>query len=101
MPGNNRAELSAELRIEPSSRDEKGPREQVEAGMQAASDTGLAHEAGPGSTVLAGRRKEVLDAVMKVAEAALDAGARAVQVKLEAQGDAGRFGGPGGRRSPR
>ena len=101
MPAYNRAELNVELTIVPSAQGEKPPREQVEAGMQAASDTGLAHEAGPGSTVLAGRRQEVLDAVMKVAQAALEAGAQAVQVKLEAQGDAGRFGGPGGRRSPR
>jgi uncharacterized protein YqgV (UPF0045/DUF77 family) len=101
MPGYNRAELSAELKIVPSSRAEKSPREQVEAGMETASATGLAHEAGPGSTVLAGRRKEVIEAVIKVIEASLDAGAHIVQVKVEAEGDAGRFGGPGGRRGPR
>ena len=98
MPGYNRAELSAELKIVPSSRAEKAPREQVEAGTEAASATGLAHEAGPGTTVLAGRRREVLDAVMRVVEASLDAGARAVEVKVEAEGDAGKFGKAGGRR---
>ena len=75
MPAYDRAKLSAELKIVPSSRAEKAPREQVEAGIRAASATGLAHEAGPGSAVLAGGRQEVLEAVMKVVEASLDAGA--------------------------
>ena len=98
MPGYNRAELSAELKILPSSRAEKAPREQVEAGTEAAGATGLAHDAGPGTTVLSGGRAEVLEAVMKVVEASLDAGARGVEVKVEAEEDAGRFGGAGGRR---
>lgn len=98
MPGYNRAELSAELKILPSTRAEKAPREQVEAGVEAASATGLAHEAGPGTTVLSGGRDEVLRALMQVVEASLDAGARAVEVKVEAEEDAGRFGGAGGRR---
>ena len=97
MPAYNRAELSAELKIVPSSRSEKAPREQVEAGTEAASATGLAHEAGPDTTVLSGRRDEVLQAVMKVVEASLDAGAHVVQVKIEAEEDAGRFGGAGRR----
>ena len=66
MPGYNRAELSAEVKILPSSRAEKAPREQVEAGTEAASATGLAREAGPDATVLSGGRAEVLAAVMKV-----------------------------------
>ncbi len=98
MPAYNRAELSAELKIVPSSRSEKAPREQVEAGTEAASATGLAHEAGPDTTVLSGRRDEVLQAVMKVVEVSLDAGARAGEGKVEAEEDAGRFGGAGGRR---
>ena len=98
MPAYNRAELSAELKVVPSERAEKAPREQVEAGVEAASATGLAREAGPGSTVLAGGRREVLEAVMKVVEASLDAGARGVEVKVEAEGDAGKFGEAGGRR---
>ncbi len=98
MPGYNRAELSAEVKILPSSRAENTPREQVEAGTEAASATGLAHEAGPDATVLSGGRAEVLEAVLKVVEASLDAGARAVEVKVEAEEDAGRFGGAGGRR---
>ena len=99
MPGYHRAEISAELRIIPSSQGEKAPREQIEAGMRAASDSGLStHEAGPDTTALAGRRGEVLDAVREVIEAALDAGAREVRVNLEAQEESGKFGEAGGRR---
>jgi uncharacterized protein YqgV (UPF0045/DUF77 family) len=98
MPGYHRAELSAELKVVPSSRAEKSPQEQVEAGMEAASATGLAREAGPDTTVLSGGRREVLEAVIEVVEASLDAGAHVVEVKVEAEGDAERFGGPGGRR---
>lgn len=101
MPGYNRAELSAELKVVPSSRAERSPREQVEAVQRAAGDTGLAREGGPETTVLAGGREEVLEAVTRVAEAALDAGAREVKINLEAERESGRFGGAGGRRSPR
>ncbi len=91
MPGYQRAELTAELKVVPSSKAERSPRDQIEAAKRAASDSGLAHEAGPETTVLAGRRKEVLQATMGVIEAALDAGAHAVNVKVEAEGDAPRF----------
>jgi hypothetical protein len=40
----------------------------------------------------------VLEATMGVVEAALDSGARAVELKIEAQGDSRRFG--GGRLEP-
>jgi uncharacterized protein YqgV (UPF0045/DUF77 family) len=101
MPGYHRAELSAELKIIPSPRAEKAPQAQIEAGRQAANASGLvAHEAGPDvTTALAGGRDEVLDAVRKVAKASLDAGAHVVQVKMEAQEEAGKFGGAGGRRA--
>jgi uncharacterized protein YqgV (UPF0045/DUF77 family) len=92
MPGYNRAEISAELTVVTSREAEKSPREQIEAAKQAASDSGLAHEAGPETTVLSGGRSEVLDATRKVIEASLDAGAHVVQVKVEAEGDAARFG---------
>jgi hypothetical protein len=49
--------------------------------------------------VLAGRRGEVLEALMKVLNAALDAGVHTVEVKVEAEGDAEKFGRAGGRRS--
>ena len=99
MPGYNRAELSAEVRVVPSSHGEKPPREQVEAVMRAASDSGLSTlESGPGTTALAGGRSEVLDTVRKVIEAALDAGAEEVRLKVEAQEESGKFGAAGGRR---
>ena len=93
MPGYNRAELSVELTVVPSSAAESPPQAQIEAAKQAASDSGLAHEAGPETTVLAGGRSEALEAMLGVIEASLDAGARAVQVKVEAEGETSRFGG--------
>ena len=93
MPAYERAELSAELKVLPSPEAEKPPREQVEEAKRAASESGLAREGGPETTVLAGGRKEVLEAAMKTVEAALDAGARAVEVKVEAEGESERFGG--------
>ena len=92
MPGYDRAELTAELKVVPSPEAESPPREQVEAAKRVASDSGLAREAGPETTVLAGGRKEVLEATMKTVEAALDAGTRAVEVRVEAEGEAERFG---------
>jgi uncharacterized protein YqgV (UPF0045/DUF77 family) len=91
MPGYNRAELSAELTVVPSWEGAESPRAQAEAARRAASESGLARESGPGSTMLAGSRTEVLEAVRKVVEASLDAGAHIVQIKVEAQGDARRF----------
>jgi hypothetical protein len=93
MPGYERAEVSAELTVVPSERAGKPPREQVEAAKTAAGETGLAHEAGPETLVLAGGRREVLEATMEVIEASLDAGASAVEIKVETEGDAPRFGG--------
>ncbi|MDQ3791617.1 MAG: thiamine-binding protein [Actinomycetota bacterium] len=91
MPGYNRAEISAELTVVTTTEAERSPQEQVEAAKQAASDSGLAHEAGPETTVLAGGRSEVLEATRKVIEASLDAGAHIVEVKVEAQEDAATF----------
>jgi uncharacterized protein YqgV (UPF0045/DUF77 family) len=92
VPGYERAELTVELKVIPSSEAENPPREQVEAAKSAASDSGLAREAGPEVTALAGGRREVLEASLKVIEAALDAGAHAVEVRVEAEGEAERFG---------
>jgi len=93
MPGYERAEVSAELTVVPSEHAGKPLREQVEAAKTAAGETGLAHEAGPETLVLAGSRREVLEATMEVIEASLDAGASAIEIKVEAEGDAPRFGG--------
>ncbi|CAA9393637.1 MAG: hypothetical protein AVDCRST_MAG22-694 [uncultured Rubrobacteraceae bacterium] len=90
MPAFERAELTAELKVLPSGGDES--RAQVEAAKAAAGETGLAREAGPETMVLAGERREVLEAVTRVLEAALDAGAGGAELKIEAQGDAPRFG---------
>ena len=95
MPGYERAEVTAELKVVPSSEAERAPREQVGAAKEAAGGSGLAREAGPETIVLAGGRKEVLAATTEVVEAALDAGAHAVEVKVEAEGDAPRFGARG------
>ena len=91
MPGYHRAQVSAELTVVPSSEGRESPRAQMEAAQRAAGDSGLAHESGPGSTLLAGARAEVLDAARKVIEASLDAGAHIVHVKVEATEDAARF----------
>lgn len=93
MPAYERAELSAELKVVPSEGAERSPEEQAEAVREAAGSTGLAREAGPEAVVLSGGRGEVLGAVTQVLEAALDAGARAVEVRVEAEGDSQRFGG--------
>ena len=89
MPAFERAELTAELKVLTSG--EERSREQIEAARTAAGASGLAHEAGPETMVLAGGRREVLDAVTRVVEAALAAGAGGVDLKIGTQGDAPRF----------
>ena len=91
MPGYERTPVSAELKVVASDRAEKPPQDQVSSVKEAAGESGLAREAGPETTVLAGGRDEVLQATMKVIEAALDAGAKAVEIKVEAEADADRF----------
>ncbi|MBA2693670.1 MAG: hypothetical protein H0U65_14465 [Rubrobacter sp.] len=91
MPGYTRAEVTAELRISASPEAEKSPKEQTEAAREAAAETGLAHDAGPETIVLAGGRAEVLSAMESVISASLDAGARTVEIKVEVEGDAPRF----------
>ncbi|CAN5581500.1 hypothetical protein BH24ACT20_BH24ACT20_10240 [soil metagenome] len=91
MPGYERAPVSAELKVVASDRAERPPREQIEAAKEAAGASGLAHEAAPDTMMLSGNRKEVLEATVKVMEAALDAGANAIEVKVEPEGDADRF----------
>jgi len=79
------AELTAEFTVETSPKGEKSPRDQIEAGREVAVASGLAQEAGPESTALSGPRAEVLDALPSVVGASLDAGARAVYVRVEAR----------------
>ena len=75
------AELTAELTIDPD-----GARA-VAAGREAAAETGLALDTGPNTTALSGAKREVLDALHRVLDAALAAGATTVQVKLEVPRD--------------
>jgi uncharacterized protein YqgV (UPF0045/DUF77 family) len=76
------AELTAELTIAP------GDDRAVRAGREAAAATGLALDTGPATTALSGARAEVLDALAKVLDAALAAGATTVDVRLEVPSDA-------------
>ena len=75
------AELTAELTIDPAG--DQG----VAAGRQAAAATGLALDTGPNTTALSGAKQEVLDALLRVLDAALSAGAITVEVKLEVPRD--------------
>jgi hypothetical protein len=75
------AELTAELTIAP------GDERAVAAGRQAAAQTGLALDTGPTTTALSGTKREVLDALSRVLDAALSAGATSVEVKLEVSSD--------------
>lgn len=84
------AELTAEFTVETSPEGEKSPRDQIEAGREVAVGLGLARETGPESTALSGSRGEVLDALPKVVGASLDAGARAVHVRVEVTSEARR-----------
>lgn len=91
MPGYERAPVSAELKVVTSDRAERPPQDQIAAAKEAASESGLAHEASPETIVLAGERDEVMQTTRKVIEATLDAGAQAVEAKVEAEADADRF----------
>jgi uncharacterized protein YqgV (UPF0045/DUF77 family) len=76
------AELTAEFTIAAADRDA------VRAGRQAAIESGLALDAGPATTALSGARREVLDALHRVLDAALTAGAATVEVTLQVPRDA-------------
>ncbi len=75
------AELTAHYTLD-------GPDEARDAARRAAEPSGLARETGPGETALTGGRDEVLAALGAVLAAALDAGARSLEVRLEAPTEA-------------
>jgi hypothetical protein len=75
------AELTAELTIAP------GHDRAVRAGRAAAAQTGLALDTGPTTTALSGGRREVLDALSLVLDAAIAAGAATVEVRLQVPSD--------------
>jgi hypothetical protein len=70
------AEVTAEISIETST-------SSVDDLLRAARATDLAIDAGPGSTGLSGARAEVLSALGRLLEAAIDSGARSVRVDLQ------------------
>jgi uncharacterized protein YqgV (UPF0045/DUF77 family) len=74
------SEVVAEFTIQPST--EGGTEAHVEAGVDAARATGLAIDVGPSGTGLAGSRAEVLDALTRVVDAAIEAGAHRISVEL-------------------
>jgi len=71
------AELTAEFTIE-------GPEAAFAAARSVADPSGIAREAGPEITLLAGSRAQVMATLGEVVAAALDAGAQRVGVRLEA-----------------
>ncbi len=71
------AELSVQLTI-------GRPDAAKQAARDAAAPSGLAREAGPDETLLAGSRAEVLAALGNALAAALEAGAEHIDVRLEA-----------------
>jgi uncharacterized protein YqgV (UPF0045/DUF77 family) len=75
------AEVVAEFTIQPFVEGKMEPH--VAAGVEAARASGLAIEVGPFGTGLAGPRVDVLEALARVVNAAIDAGAHGVQVKIE------------------
>jgi uncharacterized protein YqgV (UPF0045/DUF77 family) len=79
----HRAELVAEFTIHPFVEGSMEPH--VRAGVEAARASGLALDVGPLGTALAGSRDEVLAALSDVLRSAIDAGASAIQVKVDVQ----------------
>ena len=71
------AELTARFTVD-------GPEAAHAAARGAAGPSGIAHDAGPGATLLSGSRDRVLATLADVVTAALDAGAHAFDVRLEA-----------------
>jgi hypothetical protein len=71
------AELSVHFAI-------AGPAEALDAAAAVAGPSGIAHEGGPGETLLAGSRTQVLATLGDVVVAALDAHAHRIDVRLEA-----------------
>jgi hypothetical protein len=61
-----------------------GPPAASEAAAAVAAPSGIAHDGGPGETLLAGSRAQVLATLGDVVVAALDAHAYRIDVRLEA-----------------
>ncbi|MDQ3752128.1 MAG: hypothetical protein M3333_04475 [Actinomycetota bacterium] len=76
------AEVTATFTIASSDADRMA--HHVKAAVDEARASGLAMEAGPDATTLAGGRAEVLDTLFKVMDIALGGGATGIEVTLEA-----------------
>ena len=76
------SEVTATFTVSPSSGGHT-PRH-VKAAVDEARASGLASEAGPDTTALAGGRAEVLATLNKVIDIAIGAGATSIEVKIEA-----------------
>ncbi|MBA3348921.1 MAG: thiamine-binding protein [Actinobacteria bacterium] len=76
------SEMTATFTISPSDADHMT--RHVKAAVDEARASGLAMEAGPEATTLAGGRAEVLDTLTKVIDIAIGAGATGIEVKIEA-----------------
>ncbi len=76
------AEVTAEFTIRPTAEEEMEAH--VKAGVDAARASGLAVEVGPQRTGLSGSKADVLDALARVMDAAIEAGARSIEIKVEA-----------------
>jgi hypothetical protein len=74
------AELSAHFTI-------AGPDAALQAAADVAAPSGIAHEGGPGETLLSGSRAAVLATLGDVVAAALDAHPHRIDVRLEAPTD--------------
>ncbi len=75
------AEVTATFTVSPPSHDHQ-PRH-VKAAVDEAHASGLAMEAGPDSTTLAGGRAEVIATLSKVIDIAIRAGATTIEVNIE------------------
>jgi len=75
------AEVTATFTIEPPAPDHMA--RHVKAAVDEARASGLAMEAGPEATTLAGGRAEVLATLTKVLDIAIETGATAIEVKVE------------------
>jgi uncharacterized protein YqgV (UPF0045/DUF77 family) len=71
------AELSAHFAI-------AGPTEAQDAANAVAGPSGIAHDGGPGETLLSGSRAQVLETLVEALTAALDARAHRIDVRIEA-----------------
>ena len=75
------SEVTATFTIEPAAADDMA--RHIRAAVDEARASGLAMEAGPDATTLAGGRAEVLATLMKVLDIAIGTGATTIEVKIE------------------